>query len=230
MPPARMKSALGSMPRTCSVWRSGVRISSRSFLWPKAETPLSRIGILVPAEAGVVAGPADGDRVGEGADVAGGVEHQRHAAADAVAEEPDGGALLGDVALVPAVHLEGAVAERVAGLGEVGEVLGRRQAAVAVAVHGRGIGGEPLPPAAEERGDGQPDALAVEVPERDVDVAEAHVVVLAVGALELVVDQLALERVAADEVRGEHQDLGERDRRRAPQADILAARRRRRPR
>src|SRR5690606_16676238 len=69
------------------------------------------IGILVPAEAGLVAGPANGDGVGEGADVAGRVGHQRHPAADAVAKEADRGGLLRDAALVPAVHLEGTVAE-----------------------------------------------------------------------------------------------------------------------
>jgi hypothetical protein len=96
-----------------------VRIISRSFLWREGRGAAVAVRILVPEVAGVVAGAADVQRVGEGAQLAGRVEHQRHLSPTCLRDVQHVLGLLARIAVVPAVDLEGAVADLAALLGEV---------------------------------------------------------------------------------------------------------------
>ena len=128
------------------------------------------------------------ERVGEGAQLARRVEHQGHAVADRLGHVQHVLRFFAGVAVVPAVDLEGRVAELVAGLGEVGIGLLRVQAAGAVAVIGAGIGRQALAVAAQQFRDRRVQVAPGPVPQGDVDGAVAHVVELADVALEVVVD------------------------------------------
>ena len=81
-----------------------------------------------------------------------------------------------------------------------------------IAVIGAGVAGHFRAPAAEQLPDRCIVQLAGEVPEGAVHRAHAHPVVLAAGALDVVVDQFALQRVATEEVVGEDRQLGHRRR------------------
>ena len=182
------------------------------------------VRVLVPEIAEVVAGAADIERVGEGPQLAGGVEHERHLVGHLAADIAHVLRLLPGVALVPAMDLEAAIAEVEALLGEGGELLLAVEAAAAVGVVGRGIGLEPAAIAAEELADRGAELPAREVPERDVDRPVPVVVVLAQLALEVVVDLLAVVGVAAQQERRQRQRLRQRRPGAAPERHVLAAR------
>ena len=121
------------------------------------------------------------------------------------------------------MDLEAGVADLPAVLREVGE--GRRAveaARLVLAVVGAGVGRQAGAEAAEQLRDRGAVLLAGEVPERDVERAVAHVVVGAQLALQVVVDLLAGSRVAAEQMRGEHEALGHRRWRADPVGDVLA--------
>ena len=99
------------------------------------------VGILVPEKAGVIAGAADLEGVGEGPEMAGRVVHEGHAVADALAEQAHGLRVALRAAIRPAMHLEATVAHGVALLREIGERLGRGQPAAVSTEPCRGIGG-----------------------------------------------------------------------------------------
>ena len=80
--------------------------------------------VLVPEVGGLVAGAPDLDRVSEGAEGIVGVGHEVDVRSDAVAEHEDRPGLAFRLAVLPAVDLEGGVAEFLALLGEVGHFLG----------------------------------------------------------------------------------------------------------
>ena len=181
-------------------------------------------GILVPEVSGLVAGASDVERVGEGAQLACGVEHQFHGVADAGPHVQDIRGLLALVALVPAVDLEGAIAHLVARDREVAEGLLAVQAAgfAALRVIRRCVGRKPLAVAAEQLGNGHAVLAAREIPEGDVERAVAHVVELPRLALEIVVDALALLGLASDEIRREHDRRTQRGGRTDPVRDVFA--------
>ena len=79
-----------------------------------------------------------------------------------------------------------------------------------------------VPAPAEQARYRHAEILAGEVPERDVERAVAHVVVGAQLALQVVVDLLAAFRVAAEQVRGEHDALGHRCGRADPVGHVFA--------
>ena len=181
------------------------------------------IRVLVPEVARLVAGPADMERVHERAQLAGGIDHQRHVVADFSAHAQQVFGFAPGVAVVPAVDLEAAVAELLAVLGEIGERRRAVEAAAALlAMVGAGIGRQALAKAAEQGCDRGAVLLAGEVPKRDVERPVAHVVVGAQLALQVVVDLLAGLRVAADQVRRQHDRLGERGGRADPVGDVFA--------
>ena len=99
------------------------------------------VRVLQPEEAGLVARPADCQRVCEGLVLAGGIDEEGHAAAHAPAHGEHVVHLALDGPVAPAVDLERPVAHLVALFGEVCELLGRAEAAVVVAVQGAGVGG-----------------------------------------------------------------------------------------
>lgn len=72
------------------------------------------VGILIPEEIVLVAGPTDFERVGERLVLAGRIEHQVHGVAHVLADGVNGGDLAFDiarlVAATPAVDLEAGVA------------------------------------------------------------------------------------------------------------------------
>ena len=112
--------------------------------------------------------------------MAGRVVHQRHAPADPLSEQPDGRGVTAIIAVRPAMHLECAVAQAVALLGEVGEGLGRGKPAAIAAEPGRRRRPSGGPCASPEKvGDGCVAPLAREIPQHDVDLARAHPVFLA---------------------------------------------------
>jgi hypothetical protein len=150
-----------------------------------------------------------------------GVEHQRHAVADRLGDMQDVGGLLARIAIMPTMDLEGAVAEIVAGLGEVDEGLLAVEPAIAVAVIGRGIGLELAAIAAEELRDRGTEALAGEVPERDVDRPDAHAVMLAQFPLHVVPDLFAVIGIAAEDVGRQRERLRHGGAGAAPMHDIL---------
>lgn len=76
-----------------------------------------------------------------------------------------------------------------------------------------------LAPAAQQLVDRHAVGLAGDIPERAIDRRHAEAVLLTQCPLEVVPDHLALEGVLADEVVGDHGDLGIRD---TIAADILA--------
>ena len=63
----------------------------------------------------------------------------------------------------------------------------------------------------------------MQVPQRDVERPVAHVVELPRLAFEVVVDQLALLGLAADQVRRQHERLAQSRRRADPVGDVFAA-------
>ena len=81
-----------------------------------------------------------------------------------------------------------------------------------VAVVGAGVAGHLGAPAAEHLPDGRVVEFAGEVPEGAVHRAHAHPVRLAAGALDVVVDQFPLQRIATEQVVREHRQLRHRRR------------------
>ena len=81
--------------------------------------------IFVPEVVALIAGAADIERVGEGAQLVGGVEHQSHAVADGFGDVKHIRGFLASVAFMPAMDLVGAIAERVALFRKFGESLRR---------------------------------------------------------------------------------------------------------
>ena len=69
-----------------------------------------------------------------------------------------------------------------------------------VAVRGAGIAGQGFDMPTEEFVDGRIVVLAGEIPEQDVDLSHAHARLLAQGALEVLVDALALQGILAQQV------------------------------
>ena len=127
--------------------------------------------------------------------------------ADALAHFQHIGHLACDGRIAPAVDLEGRVAHLLALDREVGEGFGRVEAAVLVAVIGGGVGRQRLSIAAQQFPDRRVVELAGDIPQRDVDQAHAHAVVLAQRALDIVVELLALERIASQQIVGVHLHL-----------------------
>src|SRR5579872_2158880 len=106
--------------------------------------------VFVPAESRFVARAADQKSVRECADLTGRIKHERHARADGSAQKPDRRRLFLRVALVPPMHLEGAIAQGVAGFGEFEIALRMRKHAVSIAVRGACVSRQPFAPAAEQ--------------------------------------------------------------------------------
>ena len=130
------------------------------------------------------------------------------------------GDLLGDGAFAPGVDFEPLVAHFKALLGEIGECLRAIEAAAGtVGVIGAGVSRQVFAVAAQQTVDGRLVYLARQVPQGDVDGADAHAVVLAQNHLGLIVEALPFEGVLADQERGEQVDLLEGGRR---DADVFA--------
>ena len=169
------------------------------------------VGIFQPEEPRFVAGPANLQRVRPGIVFARGIDHEVHVVADPLAHDfyvrdlP----LYGRVA--PAVDLEGAVSQVPALFGEIREGLGRVQTAVFVAVVRTGVGGQGRPVTAQQLVDGRVVVLAREIPQRHVHRADLGPVGVPQAALQIVVDLLPLEGIAAQQVL----DRGARGRRTA---------------
>ena len=163
--------------------------------------------VFVPEEVGFVAGTAHGQSVGEGLVLAGRVEHEVHLGADHLAHLEDVVDLTLDRRVAPAVDLEGLVAHLLTLDGEFTEGFGGVEAAVLVAVIGGSIGGQRHAVAAQELPDRRVVELTGDVPEGDVDGSHAHAVVFAQGALDVVVDQFALQWVAPQQIVDEHLHL-----------------------
>lgn len=181
-------------------------------LVPEDRDPGVLVRVLEPEEVRLVAGPADLDGVRERLQLAARVEHEVHVRPDGLAHTRDRLDDLGDLVDVPDVQLVGLVAQLLALHGEVRVGGGRVEAAVAVTGGGRGVRGDAGLPATEQRADRRAVRPAREVPQRDVDEAHAHLVELAELTLHVVVDELALQRVLADQVVAEHRDLRDGDR------------------
>ena len=152
---------------------------------------------------------AQSQGLGEGVDLAGRVDEQCHLVAHALPHEQH----VGDLALhvlrgeSPPVDLEGLVSHLVAPLGEVGELLGRREPAVLVAVQCRGIRAQGLSPAAEELVERLLVQFACDIPQADIDDAHARHVVVAQAAFDVVVDPLPFQGILAEQVPGAHLHL-----------------------
>jgi hypothetical protein len=171
----------------------------------------------------LIAGPADIERIGEGFELAGRVQHQGHLVPDLFRDMQDVRRLLAGVAIVPAMDLEGAIAEVVTLLGEGGEGFLAIETAISVAVIGAGIGRQTLAIATKQNADGTVELLARPVPKRDIKGAMAKVVELADFTLQIVIDPLALLGVPADQLGCQHLGLGQRRGRGDPVGDIFAA-------
>ena len=127
-----------------------------------------------------------------------GVLHQREVGPGALARrvEPR------DVALqaVPELDLEAAIALGPPELRLLEDLFGRR-----VDRAGGRVARDPLPSETQERGDGLPEGLASQVPQRDVERADrgvARVVHVPLLAPEVLPDRLDVARVTADDVAG----------------------------
>src|SRR4029077_901371 len=108
------------------------------------------IGVLVPEEALVVAGPADLDGLTERHQLTRGIEHEVHLLADPLPDSVDVGDLLTGRRIAPAVDLECGEAALEALLGEARARLRARQpVGLVVAVVGAGVAGESIAIAAE---------------------------------------------------------------------------------
>ena len=164
--------------------------------------PAILIRILQPEEVLGVAGAAQAQGVGPGLVLTGRVDHQIHAVAHPFAHRVDVGHLASDRGIAPAVDLEGAIPQAVALLGEVGKRLGAAQAAVLVAVVRGGVRRNALAPAAQQPVDGRVVRLAGKVPQSHVHRTDGRAVRVAQTALQVVVDPLAGERIAAQQIRG----------------------------
>ena len=143
---------------------------------PLAEAPVrGRRGahvlerVLVPEAARLVAGEAEMERIGEGAERAGRIDHQRHVGPDRVAHGQQVRRLLARIALAPAMDLEAPEALRPAGERELGKGLLRGQHAIPVGMHRAGIGRQPVAIPAQHARDRLADRLAGEVPQADID-------------------------------------------------------------
>ena len=161
--------------------------------------------VLVPEEVVVVADESHAECVAIGVIYAARIGHQRHIAANALADCVDGGNLLLDGGCRPRVNLEAFVPHIQTLLGEVGVSLRRTQAVRrAVGVVCAGIARQLLAVAAQQLVNGRIEQLARQVPERDVDGPNAHAVVLTQDHLRLPVEQLTVKRVPAYQERRDH--------------------------
>jgi hypothetical protein len=127
------------------------------------------------------------------------------------------------VAFVPAVDLERAVAHLVAALSEIGERFLAGQPTAAVAVIGAGVGGQALAITAEQLRHRAIQLLAREIPKRDVERPVSHMIELARLTFQVVVDELALLSLAAQQIGCEHERLPERRTGSHPMRHIFAA-------
>ena len=158
------------------------------------------VRILQPEEPGFVAGPAHLERVRPGIVFAGGVDHEVHVVSNAFSHDLYVGDLALDGGVAPAVDLEGAISQVPALFGEVREGLGCVQAAVFVTVVRARVGRQGRPVTAEQLVDGRVVVLAREVPQRNVHRADLGPVGVPQAALQVVVDLLPLEGIAAQQV------------------------------
>src|SRR6185295_5852776 len=76
-------------------------------------------GVLVPAKARLVTDSANGYCISESADLAGWIQHERHAIAKALTQESNDRALFRDISVIPTMHLESAITQRVTLFGKI---------------------------------------------------------------------------------------------------------------
>ena len=126
----------------CSVWRDRrlEHLAQLAVCVRGDAAVLERV--LVPEEVGLVAGPADRQRLAEVLDLARRIDHQCHVRADRLTNGEHVFDLAPDVLCgqTPSVDLERGVAHLLALDRELGKLLGGGKTAVFVAVQGRGIG------------------------------------------------------------------------------------------
>ena len=158
------------------------------------------IGIFIPEVACVVTGPSHIQCVGKGLEVRGPVIHQDHVVPGPLPQSADQGRLHFSVTVEPAVVLEGPVAHGPALEQEVGERLVAVQHPCVVSVVGTGIGGDPVPEAAQHGGYRLAALLPGQVPEADVHRPLAHVVHVAQPAVPVAEELLSPVRVPPRQV------------------------------